>query len=250
MPITRETIITAFQTAFDPDPDTLALWMEGADATGWVDAYSDIDLDVSVRPGTMDAATARAQATLEALGVLDLIQPSTREADHQATTYHLAGTSPYLLIDFDVFVERGSTFTTGDEIEKPLVLFDRAGVVRFTPPGEQTTPTYRAERLRDLENTVAQSARVEKYVLRGQFLEAFGYYHKYLLLPLIEALRLHYTPIHPEFSIIHITRHLPADEIARLEALFQVASLEDLGRKSQQARAYFANVVETLRQSS
>ena len=249
MPISRESIISAVHAAFAADPNTLALWMEGADATGYVDAYSDIDLDVSVAAGMMDAATAIAQAALEGLGPLDLVEANTRESDHQSTTFHLAGTSPYLLVDFDVFVDRGSTFTRGDAIEKPLVLFDRAGVVRFTAPGEQVSPAYRADRLRALENTVAQYARVEKYVLRGQFLEAFGYYHRWLLTPLIEALRLRYTPLHPEFYIIHISRHLPADVLRRLEDLFQVASLEDLGRKAGEARAFFAETVTYLREA-
>ncbi len=99
-------------------------------------------------------------------------------------------------------------------------MFDRAGVVQFVPPGAQRDAAWRAGRLQELDAITERYSRVEKYVRRGEFLEAFGYYHRWLLSPLIEALRMRYTPLHPDYYIVHISRHLPADVLRRLEDLF------------------------------
>lgn len=222
----------------------IAIWLEGADATGWVDAYSDLDLCCSVEAGSMAAVTALAQAALETLGRLDLVQRATAGPDFAPTVFHLEGTSPFLLVDFNVYVGRGSQFVTGDPIERPLVLLDRGRVVRFDSPLHD--PAACAARLEELRQVVAQGARIEKYVLRGDFLEAFGYYHKWLLTPLIEVLRMRYTPLHTDYYIVHISRHLPAPVLARLENLFKFSSLAELDAKHRLAQVFFAETAAAL----
>ncbi len=248
MTINRDLIISTIRNFLEPDPNVLAVWLEGAGATGNVDEFSDIDLCCSVRAGAMDAATERAQKALESLGRLDIIEQSSREEDTQATAFHLAGTSSYLLVDFNVYVGRGSRFTLGDPIEKPLVLFDRAGVVEFARPDEAQITRERASRLAELSAVAAQDSRIIKYVRRGDFLEAFGYYHRWLLAPLIEVLRMRYTPLHPDYYIVHISRHLPADVLRRLEDLFKICSLADIETKSREARAFFEETAAFLRE--
>lgn len=240
--LSRQTLIDALHAAFRDDPRVLAAWLEGADAGGWVDAYSDIDFCLSVQAGAIEAVTAAARAALARLAPLDLDQRGPIEADFAQTVFHLAGTSPYLLVDFNVYVGRGSSFIENDAIELPLVLFDRGGLVTFAPP--QLDPAQIAARLAELRQVVAQSARIEKYILRGDFLEAFGYYHKWLLMPLIEALRLRYTPLHPDYYIVHISRHLPPPILARLERLFQVGSLAELAAKRAEALAFFEEIAQ------
>jgi hypothetical protein len=247
MSISRDTLIAVLHENLAADPAILALWLEGADATGLVDPYSDIDLCCAVEAGAMDAVTAHAQQILAGLGTIDLIERATRQKDFQFTTFHLADTSPYLLIDFNVFVGRGSQFTAGDAIEQPLILFDRGGVIRFAQTDEQQLRAHRTQRLQALSAIAAQDARIEKYILRGEFLEAFGYYHKWLLTPLIEVLRLRYTPLHSDYFIVHISRHLPVEVLRRLEDLFKVNSLEELAIKSRAARSLFEETAAFLR---
>ena len=250
MRISRETIISAAQAQLERNPRILALWLEGADATGHVDPYSDIDLCCSVEAGAMDAVTDQMQQVLEGLGMLDLIDKSPAQKNFQFSVFHLQDTSPYLLIDFNVFVDRGSQFVEGDEIEKPLVLFDRGGMVKFSKPDERLADSQRAKRLRELVDTVSQYSRIEKYIKRKNFLEAFGYYHKWLLTPLIEALRMRYTPLHADYYIVHISRHLPVDVMRKLEGLFQVSSLADLETKSREALAFFEETAAFLYQAT
>ena len=160
--------------------------------------------------------------------------------EYRHTVFHLAGTSEYLLIDFVAYpLGRGSQYTAGDEIEKPRVLFDRGGVIHFNAPDPVRTARDNARRLQQQRDMVAQYSRLVKYFRRGDFLEAFGYYHKWLLQPLIEVLRLRYTPLHPDYYIVHISRHLPPEVLHRLEALFQVQSVEEMEAKSRAALQFF-----------
>ncbi len=246
MNITRDAIITTMKDNLSAQPIVLALWLEGADATGFVDGFSDIDVCCSVTAGNLDTAAALAQTALESLGKLDLVEKKPQGEDFLSNTFHLEGSSPYLLIDFDIFIGRGSTFTTGDEIEKPLILFDRAGVIQFVQLDDLKRAEDQAERLKALADITAQYSRIEKYVRRGDFLEAFGYYHKWLLSPLIEVLRMRYTPLHPDYYIIHISRHLPADVLQRVEDLFKVTTLAEIEKKSRTALSWIEETVEFL----
>ncbi|HEY9075725.1 MAG TPA: hypothetical protein VIO61_04240 [Anaerolineaceae bacterium] len=246
MELDRQTIITCLHRQMEVIPAVGAAWLEGSDASGWVDEYSDIDMCVSVAAGMLEEVTEHARAALESLGVLDLIQTLVSQTDMLHTVFHLAGTPEYLLVDFMAYTGRGSDFYAGDEVEKPLVLFDRIGVVRFTTPDEEKVLCQLLDRLEQLKEMVAQSARIEKYVRRGNFLEAFGYYHKWLLTPLIEAIRMVYTPQHSDYYIVHISRHLPPHVLARLENLFKVSSTEEIGEKYRQALTFFEEVAAQL----
>ena len=141
---------------------------------------------------------------------------------------------------------RGSQFIAGDEIEKPLVVFDRGGAVVYCSPEEAKARQDRPGRLQELRESVAQVSRVEKYLSRGNFLEAFGYYHKWLLMPLIEVLRMKYTPLHPDYYIVHISRHLPADVLAQLEDLVKFNSIAELELKSKAAVKLFEETASEL----
>ena len=98
--------------------------------------------------------------------------------------------------------------------------------------------------------TVAQISRIEKYIQRGEYIEAHSYYHKWLLTPLIEVLRIRYTPLHPDYYIVHISRHLPTDVVNRLEGLFKINSLEELAEKIQEARMFYDETVHFLQSNS
>ncbi len=248
MTLTRDTILSTLREHLEADPRILALWLEGADTTGSVDEYSDLDVCCSVETGALEPVTTCAREALESLGRLDLVDASTREDDFWFTIYHLEGTSPYLLIDFNAFVSRGCQFFSGDAIEKPLVLFDRAGMVRFIQPQVHLDTLIQGGRLRALVEIAGQGSRIEKYIRRGDFLEAFGYYHKWLLQPLIEVLRMRYTPLHPDYYIVHISHHLPSSILAQLENFFQIGSLAELAAKSKLAKALFDETTAYLAQ--
>jgi hypothetical protein len=236
----RDQLIAGLREGLRADPRVLACWLEGADAIGNVDAFSDIDFSVAVIEGAIAGVAQEAREALTALGRLDIDHELVGDPNRNHVVFHISGTSPYLLVDFCLYVDHGSTFVSNDPIERPLVLFDRAGVVRFVDPQRQLQLLESGQRLLALRQQVAQHRRVLKHIRRGEFLEAFGYYQRWVLEPLIEARRMLHTPLHPDYYIVHISRHLPAPVVERLELLFQVTSLEDLEGKVSEAVAWFA----------
>ena len=246
----RNSIIATLRTHLEPNPKILAMWLEGADATNAVDEYSDLDLCCSVEAGSLAQVADQAEQALARLAPLDFRQKLRDEKDFQHWVFHLAGTSAYLLIDFNLFVARGSEFVVGDTIEQPLVLFDKAHVIRYVSQPERLTALARQQRLQELRDTVAQASRLDKYVKRDEFLEAFGYYQRWLLTPLIEVLRMQYTPLHPDYFIVHISRHLPNHVLRRLEVLFKVNSVAEIESKRKEALTFFEETVAALTHNS
>jgi hypothetical protein len=72
---------------------------------------------------------------------------------------------------------------------------------------------------------------VRKELRRGRFLEAFSAYYDLILEPLVEALRLLYSPTKFGFGLKHTGADLPADVVERLEDLHIVANGEEIERK-------------------
>ena len=240
MQIIRDRIIAVLSERLQREPDVRAVWLEGADAAGCVDEYSDIDLCCAVGDGLFEQAGALAQFALETLGPVDLVNRLGRPDFQRHSVFHLAGTSPFLLVDFVAYrTGHGSQFIMGDQIEKPLVVFDRDGSISYRSQEEAMAQLNRPGRLQELRETVAQFSRLEKYLKRGNFMEAFGYYHKWLVQPLIEVLRMKYTPLHPDYYIVHISRQLPEDVLAQLEDLVKFNSIAELELKRRAALHLF-----------
>lgn len=235
----RDRLIAVLRDRLQADRRVLACWIEGSDATGTTDEFSDVDFCAAVVDGATTGVAQVAREALRGLGPLDIDHELEVAARRHHAVFHVSGTSPDLLIDFCVYVGAGGTFVRGDLIERPLVLFDSASVVQFIDAAAQLERLDPAGRLLALRQQVAQHRRVLKHVWRGDFLEAVGYYLRWVLEPLIEAQRMLHTPLHPDYYIVHISRHLPAPVVARLERLFQVTSLEELEAKVSEAVAWF-----------
>lgn len=252
MPVTRDHIVTSLRDTLERHPCVLAMWLEGADASeeyfraGFVDEFSDIDLCCSVEAGKLDEVMALIQKNLVSIGRLDIIEKRIHGEDFLSASFHLEDSSPYLIVDFDIYVNRGSIFFMDDPIEKPFILFDKVGIVSFSQPDLNNIFINQSERLQSLSMTVAQGSRIQKYIHRREFIEAYSYYHKWLLIPLIEVLRMRYTPLHPDYYIVHISRHLPTHVVNRLEDLFKINSFEELTGKIREARLFYAETVQFL----
>jgi hypothetical protein len=80
---------------------------------------------------------------------------------------------------------------------------------------------------------------VKKYVLRGQYLEAYAYYNRYVLEPLIDLLRIIYTPANADYYLIHISHHIPKDKLKKLETFAQISSVENIAMKIPFAETWF-----------
>ena len=53
-----------------------------------------------------------------------------------------------------------------------------------------------------------------------------------MLEPLIEVLRIRYTPLNFEYGVVHISDHLPGELVLELANLFKINSLEEVSEKA------------------
>ncbi|MBE0432349.1 hypothetical protein IBX73_02650 [candidate division WOR-3 bacterium] len=87
---------------------------------------------------------------------------------------------------------------------------------------------------------------VLKEINRGNDMEAFSYYTAYTLRPLVEALRIKYTPLHYRFFTTYIYFELPREVNDRLERLYFVGDAKVLAIRRDEAAQWFWEVVTSI----
>ena len=243
---TRQTIVDALRAELEPPSFIDAFWEGGAGANDRVDEWSDMDLYVHTDAARIDDTERAVERALSRLSKIDAKYVIARPASEKIRQvfYRLEGTSPFLLIDLSI-VEP----TTPDKCLEPeahgrkRVYFDKTGAT-ITPVLDHAEPQQATEeRLGQLRKRIEMChVFVDKDLNRGRSLEALDSYHVFVLQPLIDALRITYTPVHYEFGMKYIHRELPADVVHRLERLAFVRDAEDLRAKTAEALAWFRNV--------
>ncbi|MHB1153914.1 MAG: hypothetical protein ACYCWE_04135 [Eubacteriales bacterium] len=244
--IDRELIIQKIKETLEPLDYVYAMWLEGADANGHLDEYSDIDINIDVE----DEYETNVFEIVEGLFELDYKHDNSGNGKQKQKVYHIKDTSEFLMIDFNLqphsCSSENSTFKYGDIIDVNVILFDKAGVVRY----EEAKPLEYAE---DHKYWLAESAyrysqicRVRKYILRNQYPEAFIYYHKYVIEPMVMLIRMKYTPSKLWYYMVHISRHIPEDALIKLNKLLQVSSVDDIGNNLDFAVQWYRELIKEL----
>ena len=194
----REQILDALRLALEPRESVLAMWEGGAAAFERLDAWSDIDLMVTVKDDCVGETFAAIEQTLAALSPIDLkyTPPQLPWPGIFQTFYRLRDAGPYLLVDAAVLQESAPEKLLTPEIHaNAVVYFDKAGVVQ-SPPFDWTGWQERMrERLATLRMIfdLFQSLTL-KELNRGNWLEALSFYQGCTLRPLVEALRIRCQP--------------------------------------------------------
>ena len=238
------TIIDKLRETLEPLSYVYAFWLEGADAAGNADEWSDLDFYIDFQDEFEDAAYAAVEKALAEVSEIDYKyvtqhpHPKLRQR-----VYHLAGTSKFLMIDFCFQLHsrpiEDYIYLEGETIEAALVIFDKADIIRHRPKNPADYAGRNMFLLGEAKYHRAQHLRAEKYVLRGQYLEAYAYYNRYVFEPLVTLLRLIYTPAFADYGLVHISQHIPAAEREKLEYFAQISSFDDISEKMPQAAQWF-----------
>lgn len=246
MIITHKTIIDHLKKKLERDPFVYALWLEGSLSLDINDPYSDIDVVADVKDGKEQYILKKIKTLLQYLAPLDYESEKnipTEGLIHQ--TFHLKGTSPHLLIDIDVQSHSRKFFFVKDHpFEKPLVLFDKKGVIQFKPGS--ISKEEMKNLVKQLESQFVQSTKVEKYIVRKKFLEAFAYYHHYILQPLVELFRLEYLSQSHGYGLVKIYDSIPRAVLVKLEYLHKISSLKDIEHKTKKAQMLFKETLKRI----
>ncbi len=247
----RNIIINKLREALEPLPYIYAFWLEGSDASGTADHYSDIDFWVDFEDDFEEQAYEAVERAFSELAEIDYkyIMQNNHPKIRQRI-YHLTGTSKYLMIDFCWQLHSRPkdeySYYENDRIEAAKVVFDKDNIIRNKPLDPSKFEKGNQSRLEEAKYRRTQYMRAEKYVCRGQYLEAYAYYNHYVLEPLIDLLRLIYTPAHVDYYLIHITQHIPVSERDRLEYFAKISTLDDMAKKIPKAGQWFDELIERL----
>jgi hypothetical protein len=248
MKIDRIKIIKAIDNGLKGNPAVFAFWLEGADSTNTVDRYSDIDVWLDVRDGEEQTIFDEVERVLAELARIDFIyEPEHSHPKIRQKAIHLEGTSEYLWIDVCIQSHsRDFEFIRGIE-DEPLVVFNKGGI-RSREADEAEINQLLTDRIHHIKNTFAQQTRVLSKIERGEFLEAWMYYYKWTLQPLVELLRIRYIPRKFEYHFKHVHRDLPEEVVSQLEYLVRIDSIEDIKQRIAKASEIFkANLKEVER---
>lgn len=247
----REQVIQVLRGALLPLPHVNAAWLGGSDAFGRADELSDVDLQVDVDDGFVAATFGAVEAALAAASPIlyRLVMPMPTWHGHAQRFYRLRDTSEFTAVDVVVF-QRSDPRRYYNQTERhgrPLVLFDRAGVVRPVPldPAElDATLAAAVAGIRErLPFTLPQ---VAKEVHRGDALAALGSYHRYLLAPLVTLYRVRHTPARHDFGSRYTRDDLPPEVQETLAELSFVADLDDLAAKLPRAEHLLRQLLDEL----
>jgi len=240
----KEKIIEKLKEKLEPLSYIYALWLEGSEANNTSDEYSDIDLWVDIDDEYEAEAIEITEAALCEIATFDY--KYIMDHDHpqiRQRIYHLEGTDEYLMIDFcwqlhsrpkDNYV-----YYENDTVESVKVIFDKDNIIRYKPLDLSVFSDYNTGLLNEMKYRYTQHCRVLKYVKRKQYIEAFAYYQRYVLEPLVSLLRIIYTPAYADYGYIHISRHIPKEKNKKLEYFVQISSFDDITKKTNEAEQWF-----------
>ena len=249
--IDKNTIINKLTEALEPLTFIYAFWLEGADATNTADEYSDIDFWVDFEDEHEEQAIEAVENALSEISEIDYkyvmhhSHPKIRQR-----IYHLEGTSKYLMLDFCWQLHSRPNdeyaYHENDSVEAAKIVFDKKNLLQLKPPRVWEFSEENQAQLEEAEYRRTQHCRAEKYVHRGQYLEAYAYYNRYVLEPLIVLLRLIHTPAYLYYFLVHISQHIPQNERQKLEYFAKVSSLDDISERISLAGKWFDELVKVL----
>lgn len=246
----RTTVVGALHGALAQQTWAAAAWLAGADAYGRVDRWSDIDLFVEVEDGHFDDAFLVVEKALEELAGIEQRWEVPQPTWHggRERIYRLVTASPYLLVDAAVVpASDGRTAIGGDRHGEPRFLFDNAGGPQSTQLDESSIGVMIDAHLRDLRVRVPMlRVMVDKELLRGDALGAVEMFRRFMHGPLIELVRMRYTPERWDFGLRFARRDLPADVADRLERMLYVADVDDLRESWLEARRWMMDLLDEL----
>jgi hypothetical protein len=240
----RLAITSKLAQTLEPLPFIYAFWLEGADAVGTVDEYSDIDYWADVADECEEQSYEIVENALSELAGIDykyIVRHSHPKIRQRV--YHLAGTSEYLMIDFCWQLHSRPkdeyAYYENSRVESAKVIFDKDSIIRYKPLALSDFAGWNMARFEEAKYRRTQHMRVDKYVRRGQYLEAYAYYNRYVLEPLTDLLRLIHTPAHADWYLVHISQHIPHAGREKLEYFARIASLEDIAERIPRAGEWF-----------
>ena len=243
----KKDIVNALKKEFIDDDNVYAFWLEGADAMGTADEFSDIDMWFDVEDGYEDLFIEKFKLLLKTHSPFDFYHEKKHNHPKIRQIFaHLQGTSEFLIIDLCIQSHsRKIDFIIENKDEKAEIIFDKEQIIKYVHINESKFEQDILRRKKDIEKTFDFFAVwVQKEINRGNFLEALNCYHEYILSPLVEYIRIKYNPFKKDFGLKHIKLDLPEYIVEKLEYFHKVESIKTIKKKTEESAVYFKELME------
>jgi hypothetical protein len=246
--ITRAALISVLRAALESDAAVDAAWEGGSAAFDRDDAWSDVDAVAVVDGDAVDATFARVERALGALSPIVRRYHVPATAGYVQRFYRLRDAGEFLVVDL-ALIRRGDPvpFFEAELHGRARVWFDRRGIAlerHLDRDADLAAARARVPVLADGFEMLQHVVTKER--LRGHAIDALVFYQQLTVRPLVEALRLLHAPETRIFGPRYLRRDLPGAICDRLEPLLYVRDLEDLARRHDEARAWFARCIDRL----
>ena len=232
MRLDRTALIDAITSCVHAQTWIHGAWLGGSDATGRVDEYSDVDLQLIVPDERVEEAFGAIEAMLDVLGGVAhrwrLPEPTWHS--HAQAVYLLKNAPPCCSLDLSVMKRSsGVWFTERERHGEIVVLIDRANLLAPLPLDKAEFARRRAAHRMHLEASLpVRLEMVRKAIERGQVSEASMRYHTHVLRPLIDLLRLQHDPDRFDFGERYLDRDFPEAKRILIEELSLPGSMVEL----------------------
>lgn len=247
----RAKLIQAILEGIAPLDHVLACWEQGSTAMGRADQLSDIDLQVLVKDGTVEATKERIEQALSATQPLDLRWevPLPTFHGHWQAFYRFQDVSPLLLIDLVIMEEKHPNRFLEPEIHgKPLIFLDKLGLIQQVRTDAAAFAEKLRKRLPLLEVPAEMfNAFVEKELKRGRPVDSLHFYQSAVLTRLVEALRMRYSPWRHNFGLRYLSYDLPEPVYQEVSALLFVSTPDEIPEKKARAMELLRTTLAELK---
>jgi predicted nucleotidyltransferase len=213
-----------------------AMWIAGSVAEGQNDDLSDVDLWFDIDDGQDEEILATIESFLSSKDRIDVNFGEGVTPPFTHKVYHLSQMNPLHFIEINLH-SHSHKFGLFDRLRTIKVLFDKDSTTKFEPLDEANYSKMLSERKQLLlEKIDLGEISVRKEITRGNFMDAMHNYQFWLLEPIIEILRIQYAPRKINYGLKHGSRDLPKDIVSKIESLYFLNSLEDLGTKIEEVK--------------
>ena len=248
--IERKDLVLIVVNALKPLDYIHAVWEGGAASFGRVDEWSDIDLYVVCDDERVEDSFKVMKRAITVMSdiSLEFRLPEPAWHGHSQVFWQLAEASPFLFMDIAVMKRSSKDKFLQYRIHgKPYVHFDKIGVIKDDPVEPESHFQQIKKRLEMLKtNFRLFQVLVLKELNRGNDVEAMSYYLSYVFRPLVEVLRMKYSPWHYRFFTTYVYYEMPADIVKRLQRLYFVSGAEALRKCREEAETWFWEAVESI----
>lgn len=247
----REKILKCIVDVLKPLDYVNAMWECGSAAFGRVDEWSDIDVVVDVQDDKVEEIFKFTDEALESLSPIEnsFGCPQAMSQGAYQKVYKLENTNEFLVIEICAVKQSSTNKFLQKEIHgDTFVHFDKKNVTDLKPIDKKEFAQKLKLRVEKLETVFnIYQFLVKKELNRANYIEAIAFYQGVSINPLLEALRIKYSPFRYSFKTRYVYYDLPEDVVKRLHSFYFVKDHKDLEKKHKEIETWFNEIINELK---